>query len=80
MTWIAKHRCHLDFPNFSTRQFWRKFLGYALGRSVQLSDKPLLETVLARLGKNDHRVSTVIEWVVRSPQFREVRGRDYKVD
>ena len=70
----------MDFPNFSTRQFWRKFLGHAFGRSVQLSDKPLLETVLARLGENVHRVSTVIEWGVRSPQFREVRGRDYKVD
>ena len=40
----------------------------------------LLETMLAQLKKNDHRVGTVIEWIVRSPQFREVRGRDYKGD
>ena len=34
------------------RQFCRKLLGYALGRSVQLSDKPLLDTMLARLREN----------------------------
>ena len=59
------------------RQFCRKLLGYALGRSVQLSDKPLLETMLARLKASDYRVGTMIELIVRSPQFREVRGRDY---
>ena len=58
------------------RQFSRKLLGYALGRSVQLSDKPLIESMLAQLKANDH-VSTAIELIVRSPQFREVRGRDF---
>ena len=59
------------------RQFCRKLLGYALGRSVQLSDKPLIETMLTQLKASEYRVSTVIERIVRSPQFREVRGRDY---
>ena len=59
------------------RQFCRKLLGYALGRSVQLSDKPLLDTMLARLRENDYRVGTVIDLIVLSPQFREVRGRDF---
>ena len=59
------------------RQFCRKLLGYALGRSVQLSDKPLLDTLLARLRENGHRAGTVIELIVLSPQFREVRGRDF---
>ena len=58
------------------RQFCRKLLGYALGRSVQLSDKPLIETMLARLTASDYRVGAAIELIVRSPQFREVRGRD----
>ena len=62
------------------RQFCRKLLGYAIGRSVQLSDKPLLETMPARLKQNDYRVGTVIDLIVLSPQFREVRGRDYQVD
>ena len=59
------------------RQFCRKLLGYALGRSVQLSDKPLLDTMLTQLKVNDHRVGSAIELIVRSPQFREVRGRDF---
>ncbi len=59
------------------RQFCRKLLGYALGRSIQLSDKPLLETVLTQLKASDCRVSTAIALIVQSPQFREVRGRDF---
>ena len=62
------------------RQFCRKLLGYALGRSVQLSDKPLLDTMLARLKENDYRAGTVFDLIVLSPQFREVRGRDHEVD
>jgi len=57
------------------RQFCRKLLGYALGRSVQLSDKPLLDEIRAELKSNDYRVGTVFERIVLSPQFREVRGR-----
>lgn len=36
------------------RHFCRKLLGYALGRSVQLSDKPLIEAMLSRLRADDH--------------------------
>jgi hypothetical protein len=57
------------------RQFCRKLLGYALGRSVQLSDDPLLEQ-MTRLVVGEGRFSAVIETVVRSRQFREIRGRD----
>jgi hypothetical protein len=61
------------------RQFCRKLVGYALGRSVQLSDKPLIASMLTRLKSGDHNVGAAIELIVRSPQFREVRGRDYVV-
>ena len=54
-----------------TRQFCRKLLGYALGRSVQLSDKPLIEQMM----KSDLRFGTLAELVVQSRQFREARGR-----
>jgi hypothetical protein len=57
-------------------QFNRKLLGYALGRSVMLSDEPLLEEMRAQLQANDYRVSGAIEVIVRSRQFREIRGRD----
>ncbi len=59
------------------RQFCRKLLGYALGRSVQLSDKPLIETMTRELRSNDHHIGIAFELIVRSPQFREVRGRDF---
>jgi len=58
------------------RQFCRKLLGYALGRGVQLSDKPLLDDMLVQLKSHDYRVSTAIELIVLSPQFREIRGRE----
>ncbi len=54
------------------RQFCRKLLGYALGRSVQLSDRPLIDSMV----RSDHRIGTLIDLIVRSPQFREVRGKD----
>ena len=52
------------------RQFCRKLLGYALGRSVQLSDKPLLD----RMVKGDLRVGGLVGQIVLSRQFRELRG------
>ncbi len=53
-------------------QFYRKLLGYALGRAVQLSDEPLL----TQLGDGSQPVGAIIEKIVTSRQFREIRGRD----
>ena len=58
------------------RQFNRKLLGYALGRSVMLSDKPLLKEMQQQLAANDLHLSAAVEAIVRSPQFREIRGRE----
>ncbi len=59
------------------RVFCRKLLGYALGRSVRLSDEPLLDAMMTRLSENGHRIHGAIELIVTSPQFREIRGRDF---
>jgi len=59
------------------KQFCRKLLGYALGRSVQLSDKPLLESMQTQLAQNNYQIGIAIDLVVASPQFREVRGQDF---
>lgn len=59
------------------RQFSRKLLGYALGRAVQLSDRPLIDAMVARLGTDGSGVADAIDLIVRSSQFREVRGRDF---
>jgi hypothetical protein len=58
------------------RHFCRKLLGYALGRSVQLSDEPLLDQMVSRLENNDYHVGIAIEEIVVSPQFSRIRGRD----
>lgn len=61
------------------RTMCRRFLGYALGRSVILSDQPLLSEMEEALQKNEFRISILFECVVRSPQFRTQRGRGYPV-
>jgi hypothetical protein len=58
------------------RQLSRKLLGFALGRSVQLSDQPLLDAMVAEMATDGSRIGTVLELVVRSRQFRDIRGRD----
>ena len=57
------------------RQFCRKLLGYAIGRELKLSDQPLLTEILQRLAQNDYRFSVAVETIIRSRQFREIRGR-----
>ena len=57
-------------------QFTRKLLGYALGREVQLSDQPLLSEIAQHLAPNNYRFSEVVESIVLSRQFREIRGQE----
>ncbi len=65
--------------NAFLRQFSRKLLGYALGRSVLLSDEPLLDEILAQLVTSDFQISQIVEGIVRSRQFLEIRGRDHPI-
>lgn len=58
------------------RQFTKKLLGYSLGRSVQLSDEPLLTEILTKLDMHDYQVDLAVESIVLSPQFRQIRGKD----
>lgn len=59
------------------RSLCRRFLGYALGRSVLLSDQPLLDEMEKELAENEYRFSVLFETVVFSKQFRSQRGSDY---
>jgi hypothetical protein len=61
------------------RQFLRKLLGYSLGRSVQLSDLPLLERIEARLAAEGYRFSVAVEEMVLSEPFRSIRGQEKEV-
>ncbi len=58
------------------RTFCRRLLGYALGRSVQLSDEPLIAEMMSQLKSHDYRFSVAVEAIVLSPQFRMIRGAD----
>ena len=58
------------------RQFDRKLLGYALGRSVILSDRPLLAEMERQLEARNSRCGAAVEVVVQSRQFREIRGKE----
>lgn len=60
-----------------TRTLCQKFLGYALGRSLQLSDQVLLERMESELAKNDYKLSVLFDVVVNSPQFRTQRCKDF---
>ena len=58
------------------KQFCRKLLGYSLGRGVLLSDAPLITEMRAQLKEHDYKVSAAMETIVRSRQFREIRGKE----
>ncbi len=58
------------------RQFCRKLLGYSLGRAVRLSDEPLLTELTTQLAANHYRLDGLVEAIVQSSQFRQIRGRD----
>ncbi|MDB5388382.1 MAG: hypothetical protein JWM11_4028 [Planctomycetaceae bacterium] len=59
------------------RLFCRRLLGYALGRAVTLSDTALLDEMVTELNHNEGRVSAAVQTIVRSPQFKMIRGIDY---
>lgn len=56
------------------KQFCKKLLGYALGRAVQLSDEPLLADMQSQLAAHDYKIGVAVEAIVRSRQFRDIRG------
>lgn len=65
----------LEKRNRIVRQFCKKLLGYALGRSVILSDRPLLDAMQKRLEEEDYRIHSAVDAIVQSKQFRFIRGK-----
>jgi hypothetical protein len=57
----------------------RKFLGYALGRSLLLSDEPLLKEMESSLAKSGDKLSGLFELVVLSREFRDQRCRNFSL-
>ena len=54
----------------------RKLLSYALGRTLMLSDEPLITKMQTKLKDDDYRFSSLIESIVTSRQFLNKRGRE----
>lgn len=69
---LAESR-HREF----TRTLSRKLLGYALGRSLQLSDLVLLEQMESTLHNNGNRALPLFEAITTSPAFRSQRCREF---
>ena len=57
-----------------TEHFCKMLVGYALGRNVLPTDKPLIATMKAELAKNDGRISAAILTVAQSRQFQNRRA------
>jgi hypothetical protein len=66
--YIREHR-----QKHFTAAISRKLLAYALNRSLQLSDEPLVERMQAAAAANGHKFSTLVETIVTSPQFLNKR-------
>jgi hypothetical protein len=67
--YIREHR-QADFVD----SLCRKLLSYALGRSLLPSDDSLIEEMRAKLAADGYRINILVEKIVTSPQFLNVRG------
>jgi hypothetical protein len=54
----------------------KKTFSFALGRSLQLSDKMALDAMKARLAAENYAFGSLVEEIVTSPQFLNKRGRE----
>jgi hypothetical protein len=54
----------------------KKLFSYALGRSLQLSDRKALDEMRTRLAADGYAFGSLVEAIVASPQFLNQRGRD----
>jgi hypothetical protein len=68
-TYIKAYRQMNFIDNLS-----RKMLVYALGRSLILSDEPLVERMNAKLAAGGYKMSALVESIVTSPQFLRKRA------
>jgi len=67
--YIRDHRQKDFVDNLS-----RKLLAYALGRSLLLSDDPVIERMRTDLAANAYRFTPLVDTIVTSPQFLNKRG------
>jgi hypothetical protein len=57
----------------------RKLAADALGRTLILSDDPLIEKMLATLDAKGYRFSSLVDTIITSPQFLNKRGKEHSI-
>jgi hypothetical protein len=60
----------LKRPEPLVRQFTENLMAYALGRTVTYQDQPTVRAIAASAGQNEYRMSSFIQGVVMSDEFR----------
>lgn len=61
-------------PHEFTRGFIEHLLSYALGRKLELADLPAVEEIQEKAGESDYRLQQIVEEIVASYPFRNVRN------
>jgi hypothetical protein len=56
-------------PQF-VRMFTEKLMTYAVGRGMEFTDMPTIRAIARDVAKDEHRFSSIVLGVVRSPQFQ----------
>jgi hypothetical protein len=74
LAYIRDHRQPDFLDNLS-----RKMLAYALNRSLVLSDEGLIDEMNTRMAGNGYKIGSLVEAIVTSPQFRNKRWPDAKM-
>ena len=67
--YIRQHRQDSYLDNFS-----RKLLSFALGRSLLISDEPLIDRMRVQMKDNKYRFSSLVESIVTSSLFLNIRS------
>ena len=62
-----------EIPEF-TRNLTEKMLIYALGRGLEAYDKPLVRSVVRKMGESEYRFQTLVREIVHSLPFQARRG------
>ena len=60
------------------RNVAEKLMVYALGRGLEYYDERTIKQVVAEMGKNDYKFSTLVSSIVQSDPFRLRRGKELK--
>jgi hypothetical protein len=59
-----------DYRELIVRNFIRRMMGYALGRSLRPHDRITEDSIYQHVVKKDYRSNSVIRAIIDSPQFR----------